>query len=104
MIGYHWAPATRRSQINRYGLRPSMLSIDRAWRPPFFCVSLDPRTAWTLSGHYHPEIAAWDLWQVWLGGCRGYEHLFYDNGDVKEIRVYERVWKRDVWLVGQRAG
>jgi hypothetical protein len=102
VIGYHWSSRQRREQIRHYGLRPGMMSLDRAWRPPYFCVGLNAETAWRLSGRLHPEIQGWDLWEVWLGNCRGYEQLYYDDGRVKEVRVYERVWKRDVWFVGSR--
>lgn len=101
---FHWSPTGRRKQIDRYGLRPGMLSTDRLWKPPYFCLSDSPSLAWALSGgttRGH-DIPWWDLWQLWSDRLEGYEEI-YDDGRVKECRVYHRVFKRDIWYVGSRS-
>lgn len=99
---YHWAPTARRGQINRYGLRPGSLSSDRLWKPPYVCLADGPLLAWNLIGPYRPHIRDWDLW--WTNGAAvfPYETIPCDNGDTREYRVYHRVYKRDLWLVGSR--
>lgn len=99
---FHWAPTSRRGQINRYGFRPSMRSVDGLWKPPYICFSGYPSLAWGLSGSLHPEIPSWDLWQTWTHSIKGYEVIPFDDGSVKEYRVYERIYKRDVWYVATR--
>lgn len=102
---YHWSPSIRRKQILRYGLRPGMWSTDRLWKPPHVCLSPDAAKAWSLSGATSrgQEHSSWDLWQVWLDNVTGYEELVDDRDDsVKEVRVFERIYKRDVWYVGTR--
>lgn len=49
-------------------------------------------------------IKSWDLWEAWTHELKGYEELYFDDytSDVKEIRVYERIYKRNLWLVGSR--
>lgn len=104
MLLYHWSPTRRRGQINRYGFRPSMRSVDGAWKPPFVCFSDSPSLAWSMSGHLHPEVSSWDLWMVWTDRLSGYEEIIDDrDGSVKEYRIYERIFKRDVWYVATRA-
>jgi hypothetical protein len=51
-------------------------------------------------GQQHKE---WDLWEVWTHEQSGFEELYFDSGTLKEIRVYERIYKRNVWLVGSRS-
>lgn len=63
--------------------------------------------AWLLSGAmsrtFDLSDIRWDLWEVDVREQDGYEELFYDDtGRVKEIRVYERIYKRNVWFVGER--
>ena len=101
---YHWAPTERRNRILHDGLKPGSWSRDRLWRPPFICFALDPLTGWRLSGGLDRDntIGSWDLWQGWTGDVDGYEEIHYDNGAVKEIRIYQRIWKRDLWLVATR--
>jgi hypothetical protein len=105
---FHWSPSTRRKQIERYGFRVGMWSVDRAWKPPCTCWAPDPQLAWWLSGRNHPEVDSWDLWQTWSDVPSGMEALIdcrRDNGVhyVKEYRVYERIFKRDIWLVATRS-
>lgn len=102
---YHWSPTPRRGQINRYGLRPSSRSVDGQWKPPYVCFSDSPSLAWGLSGKFHPEVPSWDLWMVWNTVPSGYEALPFDGDEldrIKEYRVYERIFKRDLWYVATR--
>lgn len=107
---FHWSPTSRRKQIERYGFRPSMRSVDHAWRPPYVCFANDPHLAWQLSGRIHHEITSWDLWQTWSDVPSGMEAMVDYRGVgarggeyyVKEYRVYERIFKRDIWLVATR--
>ncbi len=104
---YHWSPAPRRTQIIRRGLVPGSWSIDHAWRAPYVALSDSPSLSWGLSGG-HPRGEAhptWDLWMVWsdrLDG--GHVHLFYglDESHPQEVRVFQRIYKRDLWMVGTR--
>lgn len=99
---YHWAPATRRKQINRYGLRPGSLSSCRQWKPPYVCLADSPLLAWNLVGRFRPLIREWDLWWTSSDAVGDYEVIPTDDGDVREYRVYHRIFKRDLWLVGTR--
>lgn len=109
---YHWSPVARRKQITRYGFRPSSRSVAGDWKPPYVCFSADPQLAWNLSGRFHPEVSDWDLWMVWSDDVEtGWEIIPFDYIDwettdkalvPKEYRIYERIWKRDVWLVATR--
>lgn len=101
---YHWAPLTRRKQIKRYGLLPGCSSTDGLWKPPYVCLAATPSLAWSLSGEMPRGrlIDSWDLWEVWMGEQTGYEIIPFDSGATKEIRVYERIYKRNVWFVGER--
>jgi hypothetical protein len=103
---FHWAPVERRAGITRSGLVPGKRSIDRLWRPPFVCFSTSPSLAWVLSAAIHPEIPLWDLWCTWSTRLTGYELLFDHDSDgdsfLKEVRVYERIYKRDIWFIGTR--
>lgn len=99
---YHWSPTERRKGIERFGLVPGKLSTDRLWRPPYVALAPSPAEAWQMSGDTArgAAVASWDLWQVWLN-VPG-EAIPYDDGSMREMRVYERVYKRDVWLVATR--
>lgn len=88
-------------------MRVGMWSPDRVWRPPCTCWADDPHLAWILSGRLHPEITSWDLWQTYSDVLSGAELLVdYSPGRqghyAKEYRVYERIFKRDLWLVATR--
>lgn len=105
---YHWSPSTRRKQIERRGMVPGSWSPDRAWRPPCICYADSPQLAWRLSGALHPEHPSWDLWMTWSDVPSGFEEIPFDGvpgaqGWVKEYRVYERIFKRDLWYVATRA-
>lgn len=100
---FHWSPSSRRKGIERRGLVPGSLAIDRKWRPPYIALAPSPEAAWQMSGEDergagHPS---WDLWQVWLSNV-GAEAIPYDDGSAREFRVYERIYRRDLWLVGTR--
>lgn len=105
---YHWSPSRNHKQINRYGMRISMWSHDRIWRPPYSCWADDVKLAWILSGKIHPEVESWDLWQTYSDVPKGAE-LCVDYSPnkpghyVKEYRIYERIYKRDLWYVGSRS-
>jgi hypothetical protein len=104
---YHWSPTERRNQINRRGFVPGSWSVDRVWRPPVICFSDNPSLAWALSGQIHTEVPIWDLWAVWSDVPTGYEEIwdhYPDTGRpyIKEYRVYERIFKRDIWYVATR--
>lgn len=104
---YHWSPSDRRRAINRRGLVPGSHSVDREWRPPYICLSDTPSLAYALSIDFHPEILSWDLWMVWSDRPKGKEAIYDTYADtgrayVKEWRVYERIYKRDVWYVATR--
>lgn len=105
---FHWSPIDRRPRILHDGLKPSSLSRDGAWRPPFVCFCADPEMAWGLSGGIpgNPSTG-WDLWMMLSDVPSGYEEIrntYPDTGReyVQEVRVYERIWKRDLWWVGSR--
>ena len=100
---FHWSPTERRKSIERYGLKPGCLSIDRLWRPPYVAFADTPSLAFSLSIQYKRDVESWDLWMVWRSTLKGFEQLADDrDGSCKEYRVYERVYKRDVWWVGTR--
>jgi hypothetical protein len=103
---FHWSPTSRRKAITRRGLVPGSLSTDRLWRPPFVCLSDSPSLAWVLSGDTARGrlVSSWDLWCVWDDRLNGYEVLPFDDEPdrVKEYRVYQRIFKRDLWYVGTR--
>lgn len=105
---FHWAPKSRRKSIIRTGLMPGSWSRDRLWKPPHICVAESPRVAWILSGRFHEreeDLGPWDLWEVWLGEQKQLELIPYDDHPnmIKEIRIFERVYKRNVWLIGSRS-
>lgn len=105
---YHWSPTLVRKRIQKSGLMPNSLSRDGLWRPPYVCLSDDIQLAWNLSGRFHEkeeDLGPWDLWEVWLGDNKGYEITPIDGEPyrIKEVRVYERIYKRNVWLVGSRS-
>jgi hypothetical protein len=42
------------------------------------------------------------LWWTSSDAVGDYETIPFDNGNVREYRVYHRIFKRDLWLVGTR--
>lgn len=111
---FHWSPTERRKQIIRYGLRPGSrpaVVVDpndefykemKAFRAPYVAFATSPSLAWVLSGRLRSDIESWDLWQTWAGSVSGFERLSFDGGVQAEFRVYERIYKRDVWYVATR--
>ena len=97
---YHWSPVERRQGIRRQGLKPGSRSLNNLWRPPYVCLSPSPSQAWGLRGD--TEIPEWDLWTVWSNRI-GKHTIVREDGAVKEYRVYERIYKRDLWFVGTRS-
>lgn len=103
-IWYHWSPVERRASIIKHGLLPGKFSTDKLWRPPYICLATSPSLAWGLSGGIRKrERRDWDLWQADVSEQSGYEELYFDgSNEIKEIRVYERIYKRNVWYVATR--
>lgn len=102
---YHWSPTARRKQIKKRGLVPGCWSTDRLWKPPCVCYADTPSLAWALSGALPRgrEHDSWDLWQTYDDVPSGYEAIAFDGSDdVKEYRVYERIYARDLWYVASR--
>ena len=103
---YHWSPTVRRKQIIRRGLVPGSLSTARDWRPPYVCFADSPSLAWALSGDTErgQQIERWDLWVMWSSVVTEIEALPFDDDpeQIKEYRVYERIYKRHLWYVGSR--
>lgn len=107
---FHWAPATRRKQITRFGLRPRMrpttvASEGATYKAPVICLGDSPSWAWALSGDmsYTPP-GEWDLWQTALDLVT--EPFLLPSIDrasgIHEIRTEHRIYKRDLWWVGSR--
>lgn len=101
---YHWSHRTRRKSIEHRGLLPHQWSRDRLWRPPHICLAPTPLVGWALSGgmNYPVDNTLWDLWEVDVSEQTGFEELYYDTGALKEIRVYERIFKRNVHWIAER--
>ena len=99
---YHWSPSTRRKGIGRYGLVPGKRSVCKNWRPPYVAYALDPESAWQMSGDIHPEIPEWDLWMTHTGAVDAFEVIPHDDGEIREVRVYEPIPGRELFYVGQR--
>ena len=105
-ILFHWSPVSRRKQVQRRGLCPGSRSRSRCgqWNPPYVCFSHSPSQAWALSAAMMDEPGEWDLWMVWSNVPSSYKTRSNDgSGKPTEYRVYERIWKRDIWYVGTRS-
>lgn len=106
---FHWAPAARRKQILRYGLRPSMrcttASGDASFKWPVVCFADSPSWAWALSGgmRWTPR-GEWDCWQTAMDVLTDPVILPGPNraSGIYEVRTTHRVYKRDLWYVGTR--
>lgn len=99
-ILYHWSPVSRRKQILKQGLCPNKISRCGQWKPPYICFSQSPSTAWGASAMMDRRPMSYDLWMLWSDHLEGYETLKLGNNT--EYRVYHRIPKRNIWLVGTR--
>lgn len=97
---YHWSPHGRYKQIVRSGIVPGSLSVDRSWRPPHTCWSDSPSLAWALSGQGRSDHQIWDLWMTWSNIPTSLKQI---SPRPSEFRVFERIFKRDIWHVGTRS-
>ena len=104
-ILYHWAPAARRKQIIRYGLRPRSRATTSSIAAPVICLADSPSWAWALSGEQrNAPSGEWDLWQTRLDIIS--EPLVLPGTDrlsgIYEVRTTERIYKRHLWYVATR--
>lgn len=101
---YHWSPRNRRESIKRLGLMPGKLSKDGNFRPSYICFAASPSLAWGLSGQHSEIKGEWDLWMVWSTSPSQYRTHSVCNKPrcCLEYRIFERVYKRNVWYVGTR--
>lgn len=103
---YHWAPASRRKQIIRHGLRPGMRSTTSTGPlgAPCVCFADSPSWAWCLTLRGRGHDGEWDLWQTSLDRITEPVVLGTDErpSGLYEVRTEHRVYKRDLWYVGSR--
>lgn len=104
---FHWSPATRRKQIIRYGLRPSMrptTHLGDGFIAAYTCFGDTPSWAWALSGGQASSPAGeWDLWQTWPQHLTDPHVVPTDESNgVHEVRTAHRVYKRHLWLTASR--
>lgn len=103
---YHWSPADRLPSIASEGLRPHSLNVICSAPYEFICASLDPRTAWSLSGAV-ADIAgypakAWDLWQFELADTDEV-HIRAEFGPViQEIQIRNAIEPGRLFHVARR--
>lgn len=102
---YHWAPSSRRKQIVRHGLRPGMRpTTSSAIGAPCICFADSPSWAWALTLNGRGHEGEWDLWQTSLDRLQ--EPIVLATPErpsgLYEVRTKHRVYKRDLWLVGNR--
>jgi len=103
---YHWSPRSRKNQILRYGLKPGVLSRDREWRPPRICLALTPSQAWgslscSIKSGDNCDDIYYDLWQTSTDRLNQPWEVCQFS-EITEYRIYERVYKRNLWWVGER--
>lgn len=104
---YHWAPADRRAQIIRYGLRPSMrptTNVSLDWRAPWVCLATDPNWSWALSGGQRgARRGEWDLWLTYADRLtEPYVVPRPEGNGIHEVRTKHRIYKRHLVFVGTR--
>lgn len=108
-IGYHWSPASRRTAIERDGLRvgaePSVNAAEGdSHRNLWISVSPTPAQAWWLSaealhiGGFGSESPDWDLYEVDLKGLP----VDRRSGDYPEFYVHEHISPDRVMWVARR--
>lgn len=107
---YHWSPADRRKQIDRYGLRPgcsptigTITTVTDSRH--MLCFSSSPSAAWGLSGgmRWARDVTAWDLWQINLIETDEVHVMPTFGRIVSEVRVANRIPKSRLWFVARRA-
>lgn len=103
--GYHWAPLERRDEIVSGGLQ--LLTRSIAYPDgitPHICASLDPRTAWSLSGDtdWGRENEDWDLWQIMWSENDELRARIEPGHRIYEIKVYNAIPPDRLWWVGTR--
>ena len=106
-VAYHWAPTTRRNNIQRRGLQPGSLSRNRKARWPFISLSSDAQFAYDSANTYQTITEPMDLWVVNLFDALGerdyFESLQHNtDNDTAEVRVYTRIPARHLWLAATR--
>ena len=103
---YHWSPTTRRESIKATGLRIRQPSAHAPIRYPMVCLTLDPMTAWLMSGGTFivDGGGSWDLWAVYAGDLGGFEVIPNDDRTIRELRVYRSIPARHVQYVATRLG
>lgn len=102
---YHWSPSDRRGAITEHGLRIRSRSPHSPVRYPMVCLSPDPVDAWEMSGGTFlvDGVDSWDLWGVRAGDLRhGFEVIPYDDGTIRELRVYRSIPARVLHYVASR--
>ena len=103
---YHWSPASRRRQINRYGLRPRQRTTTstEGFTGMALCLADSPSWAWALTLQGRGHDGEWDLWQTSLN--RIIDPIVLATPDrpsgLHEVRTEHRIYKRDLWHVGSR--
>lgn len=102
-LTYHWSPTSRRELITAHGLRIRQPSAHAPIRYPMICLSLDPISAWDMSGGtFITDEPAWDLWAVWAGDLGGFEVIPNDRRGIRELRYYRSIPARYVRYVATR--
>jgi len=103
LLLYHWSPRIRRKQIIRYGLRPGSLSRCGEWKPPHICFGASPSFAWaSVMVTAGKEKQEWDLWMLRTDRLNNIVQERMDWSDGREYRIYDRIYKKDIWYVGSR--
>lgn len=103
---YHWSPAVNHNRILDNGLKIRQPALQGNWRPPFISFATTPMLAWALSA-MRSELNDvpyddWDLWCVWTRDLNWVETIHFDDGDVRELRVYRNISPKKLWFVGRR--
>lgn len=105
-ILYHWSPSINHASIAEHGLRTKQPAIQGNWRPPYIAFASSPTLAWVL-GVLTRKVDVpknWDLWMMWPQDVprREAETIHFDDGMIKEYRVYRNIPAKRIWYVGSR--
>ncbi len=100
---YHWAPADRRAQILREGLRPGRACTVATTRLGYVCLGFSASGAWALSGGTVDHVDVWDLWQVQLSDADSVTVRPEFGTLMQEVMVRGPIPVGQLWLVGTRA-